>query len=117
MALADGYIGEDATSVVNLFMAAGKPVFILNNFITGSFTQEEKQRFKIADAVSHEGKLWMTGAEYNALVCMEPQDGRIDLADRLKGQLNGNRPIYLWQPGGMFCISRLQHRVCPWLMI
>ena len=29
VALADGYIGEDATSVVNLFMAAGKPVLFL----------------------------------------------------------------------------------------
>lgn len=99
VALADGYIGEDATSVVNLFMAAGKPVFILNNFITGSFTQEEKQRFKIADAVSHEGKLWMTDAEYNALVCMEPQDGRIDLADRLKGQPK-------WKPAYLFMAAR-----------
>lgn len=99
VALADGYIGEDATSVVNLFMAAGKPVFILNNFIIDSFTQEEKQRFMIADAVSHDGKLWMTGAEYNALACMDRQDKRVDLADRMEGQPK-------WRPAYVFMAAR-----------
>ena len=94
VALADGYIGEDATSVVNLFMAAGKPVFVLNNFIRGGFAQEEKQRFMMADAVEHDGKLWITGAEYNALVCLDRESGSIGLADRMKGQPKW-KPAYL----------------------
>ena len=33
VAVVDGYIGEESTSIVNLFGAAGKPLFILNNYI------------------------------------------------------------------------------------
>lgn len=33
IALCDGYIGDEATSVTSLFGVAGKPLFILNNYI------------------------------------------------------------------------------------
>ncbi len=43
VAIADGYIGEVSSSVVNLFEAAGKPIFILNNYITEAFEEEKKR--------------------------------------------------------------------------
>lgn len=49
VAVADAYIGETASSVINLFQAAGKPLFILNNYIDRSYTEEEKQRVHIYD--------------------------------------------------------------------
>lgn len=99
VALSDGYIGEDATSVVNLFLAAGKPVFILNNFITGRFTQEEKQRIFIADLISHKDRLWMTSGDYNALMCMDRQSGRICLVAPMEGAPK-------WRPAYTFLETR-----------
>ena len=47
VALADGYIGGRRHLGGESVHGCGKASFlILNNFITGSFTQEEKQRFK-----------------------------------------------------------------------
>lgn len=43
VAIADGYIGENGSSVINLFEAAGKPLFILNNYIRSSFSVKERQ--------------------------------------------------------------------------
>ena len=43
VAIVDGYIGETSSSVVNLFEAAGKPLFILDNYITGAFDEEERR--------------------------------------------------------------------------
>lgn len=45
VAAVDGYIGETSSSVVNLFEAAGKPVFILNNYITDDFDEKKKRQF------------------------------------------------------------------------
>lgn len=40
VAIADAYIGETSSSVINLFGAAGKPIFILNNLLRGSYSDE-----------------------------------------------------------------------------
>ncbi|MCA5010484.1 CDP-glycerol glycerophosphotransferase family protein, partial [Clostridioides difficile] len=51
VAISDGYIGEESSSVVNLFGALGKPIFILDNHIINAFTEEEKRIFHITDMV------------------------------------------------------------------
>lgn len=86
VALCDGYIGEDSSSVVNLFLAVGKPVFILNNYITDSFTREEKRRFYIADILKWGDRFWMTSGSYNALLWMDQKYDAIHMAGRLEGQ-------------------------------
>ncbi|WP_312503636.1 hypothetical protein [Lacrimispora sp.] len=86
VAISDGYIGEESTSVVNLFGAAGKPIFILNNHITNAFTEEEKRIFHITDMVKHVDKIWFTTNRYNALVCMEDSERKMHYVDRVKEQ-------------------------------
>ena len=45
VAVVDGYIGEASSSVVNLFEAAGKPLFILENYIRESLTDEQEHMY------------------------------------------------------------------------
>ncbi len=71
VAISDGYIGEDGSSVINLFGAAGKPIFILNNYITDVFTKAEKSRVHITDMLKQEDKIWLTTNRYNAFFCMD----------------------------------------------
>ena len=84
--LADGYIGEGGSSVINLFGAVGKPIFILNNYLTGDFTEEEKRRIHITDMVIKENKAWFTTNLYNALLWMDLDTRQVHLAGRVEGQ-------------------------------
>lgn len=43
IAVSDGYIGSDGSSVINMFSAAGKPVFIFNDLIFNEFCEDEKE--------------------------------------------------------------------------
>ncbi|MCM1217919.1 MAG: hypothetical protein NC548_25805 [Lachnospiraceae bacterium] len=51
IALCDAYIGDSGTSVTSLFGAAGKPVFVLNNFINTE-PQEDDWRGEIIQGFS-----------------------------------------------------------------
>jgi len=84
--LSDGYIGEEGSSVINLFGAIGKPIFILNNYLTGNSTEEEKRRIHITDMVIKENKAWFTTNLYNALFWMNLNTWQVHLAGRVEGQ-------------------------------
>lgn len=86
VALSDGYIGEEGSSVINLFGAAGKPIFILNNYMTGDFTQEEKRRIHVMDMRQLGNKLWFTTNLYNALLSMEKDTRKVRFEGRVDGQ-------------------------------
>ncbi len=43
VAIADGYIGSDASSVLNMFGVAGKPIFIFRASMDGPLTEEEQR--------------------------------------------------------------------------
>lgn len=59
IALCDGYIGDEATSVTSLFGVAGKPLFILNNYINHE-PGEEDWRGEIIKGFSINGQdEWM----------------------------------------------------------
>lgn len=60
IAIADAYIGDLGTSVINLFGIAGKPIFILNNLITEEYPQEVARRVGIADLCKVNDTWWMT---------------------------------------------------------
>jgi hypothetical protein len=47
IAVSDAYIGDNATSVINLFGAAGKPLHILNNYILHAPSDNAKRRIRI----------------------------------------------------------------------
>ncbi len=86
VAISDGYIGEESTSVVNLFGAAGKPIFILNNHITNTFSEEEKRKVHITDMAKQEDKLWFTTNRYNALFYTETSMLQMHYVDHVKEQ-------------------------------
>lgn len=67
VAVVDGYIGEASSSVVNLFEAAGKPVFILNNYIVESFNEEGKRRFLLSGCNKVRDDYYCTSADYSNL--------------------------------------------------
>lgn len=86
VAISDGYIGEEGTSVINLFAAAGKPIFILNNYITGVFTEQDKRKVHITDMVKQEDKIWFTTNRYNALFYADGEAKQIRYAGCVKEQ-------------------------------
>ena len=43
VAIADGYIGSGASSVINLFGAAGKPAFLFNNTLRDPVTRDDRR--------------------------------------------------------------------------
>ncbi|MCD7708364.1 MAG: CDP-glycerol glycerophosphotransferase family protein [Clostridiales bacterium] len=58
--ISDGYIGEQASSVTNLFAAALKPLFILNNTIYEDVPEENRAAFGFRDMVKVRGKWYFT---------------------------------------------------------
>ena len=70
IAMVDGYIGEEATSVVNLFGAVGKPLFILNNFIVDRPNPEWRRRIRISDMCYAQGKWCIVSSLYNGLFAL-----------------------------------------------
>lgn len=87
VAISDAYIGEKSSSVVNLFEVAGKPVFILDNYITESFSEEEKRTIIIADIVKTDHNDWIIPLQYNGLFKMEQEHwDNINFMNRFSGQ-------------------------------
>lgn len=73
IAIADAYIGESASSVVHLFGAAGKPIFILDNYISEEFCEEQKRAITVADMIELDGKMWLVSLRCNGLFSMEEE--------------------------------------------
>lgn len=86
VAISNGYIGEEGSSVINLFGAAGKPIFILNNNIINIFSEEEKRRVHFTDIVINEDKIWLATNQYNALFYMNIIDMQINYLGRVENQ-------------------------------
>lgn len=74
VAIADAYIGETSSSVVNLFEAAGKPLFILNNYIEESCREEELRAFYFCDFQETNGKMYATTTDSGMLFSLERGD-------------------------------------------
>ena len=122
VAVVDGYIGEEGTSVVNLFGAAGKPLFILNNFIYKEKEENWNRKIRISDMIYVKGKWYLTSASCNGLFSIEVDEKKaskvkwseIQFEGRVKGQpywycsnpclLNHNEQIYL-SPGMAFQVG------------
>lgn len=86
VAISDGYIGEEGSSVINLFGAAGKPIFILDNMITDTFSEEEKRRIHIMDMAQIQDKVWFVTNRYNALFCMSTEEREVSFMGRVAQQ-------------------------------
>lgn len=73
VAVTDGYIGETSSSVVNLFEAAGKPLFILNNYIFDDFSKEEQRQLYLYDCEKVGEKIYCISAECSNIFSFEKQ--------------------------------------------
>lgn len=86
VAISDGYIGEEGSSVINLFGAVGKPIFILDNLITDGFTKEEKCRVHFTDMLVNDNKHWFTTNRYNALFYKDLSEKQVHYIGRVEHQ-------------------------------
>ncbi|MDL2301836.1 CDP-glycerol glycerophosphotransferase family protein [Lachnospiraceae bacterium OttesenSCG-928-D06] len=77
VAISDGYIGESESSIINLFGVAGKPIFILDNSIVEEFSEEDKRKVLITDAVRRGGEIWMIGLRPSILMRLDIATKRI----------------------------------------
>ncbi|MBQ8625903.1 MAG: hypothetical protein IJ419_07070 [Agathobacter sp.] len=84
---ADAYIGEVYSSVVHLFGVAGKPVFILDNAITASFTEEEKRSVSISDVIEIQGRTFLISRQYNGLFEMQDSWENLKFCGRIPQQV------------------------------
>lgn len=86
VALADAYIGESGSSVINLFAAAGKPVFILNFNILEKVTYEDKKKIIFTDLVINDEFFWGTTGAYNAIFQLDLEKKMIYYKNRIDNQ-------------------------------
>lgn len=84
VALVDGYLGEEASSVVNLFGAAGKPLFILNDFVMEQSDAEAVRKLRIYDMCFADGKWWLVSNHYNGLFTLEDDWNRLGFVGRVE---------------------------------
>ncbi len=78
VAIADGYIGSGASSVINLFGAAGKPCFLFNNFLRGSVSKADRR--VIQGMVEYcRGKLYIHPYIINAIFSLPADDIHVQL--------------------------------------
>ncbi len=95
IAIVDGYIGDSWTSVINLFGAAGRPMFILDASKRRPYTREEQRRVAIAGMVEDEaGKLWIVPLYYNGLLCTDGKWDKVRFVHRFE-----NQPHWSWVQG------------------
>lgn len=83
VAVSDAYIGEEESSVINLFGAIGKPIFILNNHIN-DFFKEEKRIVHFTDMILKDNSLWFVTNRYNALFKMDMSTKKVQYIGRAK---------------------------------
>jgi hypothetical protein len=86
VAISDGYIGEEGSSVINLFGAAGKPIFILDNHITDIFMKEEKCRVHFTDMLIKDDKSWFATSRCNAFFFIDMKEKQVHYTGRVEGQ-------------------------------
>lgn len=89
VAIVDGYIGEESTSVINLFGVVGKPQFILNNFIYTKPEENWNRRLRILDMVFRGGKWYMESSLCNGLFSVKSVGEEVSEIDWNQIQLEG----------------------------
>lgn len=126
IAVVDGYLGEESTSVVNLFGAVGKLIFILNNFIYKEREENWNLKIRISDMEYVNGKWYLVSVSYNGLFSVdggESDGGTVDWSGvEFEGRIEEAphwycshpslvrtddklymTPEIAWQPGGYGC--------------
>lgn len=85
--VADGYIGSPGSSVVNLFAAAGKPVFTFNNTYREHISEDDRRLLQL-DGIEHvRGRYYLKPVNMNALFSVSDSDLSAPL--RFEGSVPG----------------------------
>ena len=101
VAIADGYIGADGSSVVNLFNAAGKPCMILNSNICEPVSEDEQMIPLINGTAIIGNNIYMLPDGINAIFRMpEDGDGQMTLEGILSEEKKWISGFYRMTPRG-----------------
>jgi len=74
VAIADGYIGSSGSSVINLFAAAGKPVFIFNNMLREPVGDDDRRILSLSGLEYMRGRYYMHPSNINAVFSLSASD-------------------------------------------
>ena len=85
IAVSDAYIGEDASSVVDLFCATGKPLFILDMNVDRALSESEYCAALFCNVVECSGKNWTFSYQFNALCTLDMETGKVHIVDMIPG--------------------------------
>lgn len=78
VAVADAYLGESSSSVVQLFGVLGKPIFFTDEYrLWEKPTEEERSAVRFGGVMISPEKLWFIAEDYNTFCSMERRSGRI----------------------------------------
>ena len=85
IALCDAYIGEAASSVMDLFYVTGKPLFILDMKIDKVLSVVEYCEALFCNVVECGGKNWTFSYQFNALCTLDIETGKVHIVDSIPG--------------------------------
>lgn len=85
VAISDAYIGEDSSSLVHLFGAVGKPVFVFDMDITREPVPDEINSLSFSDCLVENKAAWFVPRQMNALCKLDVDKGAIDIVAGLPG--------------------------------
>lgn len=91
VAIVDAYIGEDNSSVVNLFGVADKPIFVLDNCFFESCDENTARQAYLVDIAEISGKLYCT-TWYNGIYTIDKDFEKAELVTQFEDQLKFNAP-------------------------
>lgn len=95
ISISSGYIGEDSSSIVHMFGAAGKPILILDSKIDKVPTEEDLKSVSFMDADFEENNIWFASIGIDALCKMNLNTGKISIVKELSDKIFGtNMPQY-----------------------
>lgn len=92
VAMADGYIGSSGSSVVNLFAASGKPVFLLNYFFYQPLQEVEKRTIHFIEGYYHNQRVWFISNQCNTLFYIDLGDKKVHMAGNIPGSVRWTTP-------------------------
>lgn len=79
----DAYIGEETSSIVHLFGAAGKPIFLLKMGFNQCPTDEDLTSLSFYDCYFEQDKAWFVANGFNALCMMNLQTEKSEIVAKM----------------------------------
>ena len=87
--IADAYVGEDSSSLVNYFGVLGKPVFYTDWMVTEEWSEDERGMFSFWDCYFENECAWFvpnTDLDCPYLCKMDLKSGEVSLVEKLPGE-------------------------------